>query len=29
MAKELGLGSPWQQQQVSEFKELAGGYLPD
>ena len=29
MAKELGLGSQWQQRQVSEFKQMAGGYLPD
>ncbi|WP_319408397.1 glycerol-3-phosphate dehydrogenase/oxidase [uncultured Desulfosarcina sp.] len=29
MAQELGLGSEWQQQQVSEFKRLARGYLPD
>jgi glycerol-3-phosphate dehydrogenase len=29
MAKELGLGSQWQQQQVSEFKQMATGYLPD
>jgi glycerol-3-phosphate dehydrogenase len=29
MARELGLGPQWQQQQVSEFKQVAGGYLPD
>jgi glycerol-3-phosphate dehydrogenase len=29
MAKERGLGSQWCQLQVSEFKRVAGGYLPE
>jgi glycerol-3-phosphate dehydrogenase len=29
MAKERGLGLQWQQQQVSEFKQMAREYLPD
>ena len=28
MAEELGFGDDWQQRQVSDFLELARGYLP-